>query len=61
MDIHQPRTMASQEEMKAKMDIHQEKMEDAVRSIQFELEETMKRWKTSCHVSTKRRRFSTGN
>jgi hypothetical protein len=33
MDIHQARTMSTQEEMKAKMDTHQEKMEAAIQSI----------------------------
>jgi hypothetical protein len=34
--------MSTQEEMKAKMDIHQEKMEAAIHSIRSELEETIK-------------------
>jgi flagellar biosynthesis chaperone FliJ len=42
MDIHQARTESTQEEMKAKMDIHQEKMEAAINSIRTELEETIK-------------------
>jgi hypothetical protein len=55
MVIHQARTESIQEEMKAKMDIHQEKMEAAIHSIQSELEETSNiGWNTSCLVSTKR-------
>jgi hypothetical protein len=42
MDIHQARTMSTQEDIKAKMDIHQEKMEAAMQSIRSELEETIK-------------------
>jgi hypothetical protein len=38
MDIHQSRTLSTQEEMKAKMDIHQEKMEAAIHSICSELD-----------------------
>jgi hypothetical protein len=34
--------MSTQEEMKAKMDIHQEKVEAAMHSIRSELEETIK-------------------
>jgi hypothetical protein len=40
LDIHQARTMSTEVEMKAKMSIHQENMEAAIHSIQFELEET---------------------
>jgi hypothetical protein len=42
MDIHQARTVSSQEELKAKMDIHQEKMEAATQSNRSKLEETIK-------------------
>jgi hypothetical protein len=42
MDIHQAGTQYAQEEMKAKKDIHQEKMEAAIHSIRSELEETIK-------------------
>jgi hypothetical protein len=42
MDIQQARTESTQEEMKARMDIHQEKMEAAIHSIWSELEETIK-------------------
>jgi hypothetical protein len=42
MDIHQARTVSTQEEMKAKMDINQEKMEAAIHSIQSQ--ETIKHW-----------------
>jgi hypothetical protein len=41
MDIHQTRTMSIQEEMKAKMDVHQEKVEATIHSIRSELEETI--------------------
>jgi predicted ATP-binding protein involved in virulence len=63
MDIHQARTDSIQEEIKAKKDIHQEKMEAAIQSIQSELEETIKNigWKMSRHVSTKRRRACARN
>jgi hypothetical protein len=43
MDIHQARTGSTQEEMKANMDIHQEKMEAAMLSIWSELEKTKHR------------------
>jgi hypothetical protein len=42
MDIYQVRTVSIQEDMKAKMDIHQEKMEAAIHSIWSELEEALK-------------------
>jgi hypothetical protein len=42
MDIHQAGSVSTQEEMKAEMDIHQEKMEAAIHSIRSELEETTK-------------------
>jgi hypothetical protein len=42
MDIHQARVMSTQEEMKTKMDIQQEKMETVIRSIRSELEKTIK-------------------
>jgi hypothetical protein len=42
MHIHQARTVSTQVEIKAKVDIHQEKMEAAIHSIPFELEETIK-------------------
>jgi hypothetical protein len=42
MDIRQPRTESAQEEVKAKMDIHQEKMQATIHSIQSELQETIK-------------------
>jgi hypothetical protein len=42
MDIHQVRTVSTQEEMKAKMDAHHEKIEAIVHSIWSELEETLK-------------------
>jgi hypothetical protein len=41
MDIYQPRTESAQE-MKVKMDIHQEKMQTTIHSIQSELQETIK-------------------
>jgi hypothetical protein len=44
MDINQDTTESTQEEMKAKMDIHQVKMEAAIHSIRSEFEETMKHW-----------------
>jgi hypothetical protein len=44
MDIHQTRTESIQEEIKAKMGIHQEMMESAIQSIQSQLEDTIKRW-----------------
>jgi hypothetical protein len=57
MDIHQPRTVSTQEEMKSTMDIHQEKMEAAIRTLRrSELQETIKH-----RVSTKRRRVSARN
>jgi hypothetical protein len=43
MVIHRTRTMFTQEEIKAKLDIHQKKMETATHSIRFKLE-TMKHW-----------------
>jgi hypothetical protein len=36
--------MSTQEEMKARLDIHQEKMEAAIRSIRSKLEEPIKHW-----------------
>jgi hypothetical protein len=42
MDIHQARTESTQEEMKAKIDIRQKKMEAAIHSIWSGLEETIK-------------------
>jgi hypothetical protein len=36
--------MSTQEEMKTKVDIHQEKMEATIHSIQSELEEGIKHW-----------------
>jgi hypothetical protein len=44
MDTHQAWTLIAQEEMKAKMDIHQEMMDAAIHFILFELEETIKHW-----------------
>jgi hypothetical protein len=44
MDIHQSRTVSAQEDMKVKMDIHQEKMEATIHSIRSNLEETTKHW-----------------
>jgi hypothetical protein len=45
----------NQENLKAKMDIHQKKMEATIHSIRLELERPPNiRWKTSCRVSTKR-------
>jgi predicted KAP-like P-loop ATPase len=40
-DSLQARTKCSQEEVKAKMDMHQEKMEAAIHSNRSELEETI--------------------
>jgi hypothetical protein len=42
MDIRQARTESTQDEMKAKMDIHQEKMEVAIQSNWFEVEDSVK-------------------
>jgi hypothetical protein len=42
MDIHQARTVSTQEEMKAKMDIHQEKVETTIHSVRSQLEEIIK-------------------
>jgi hypothetical protein len=44
MDIHQARTESTQEEMKAKMGILQEKMEATVNSIWSNLKETIEHW-----------------
>jgi uncharacterized membrane-anchored protein YjiN (DUF445 family) len=44
MDVHQARTMSTKEEIKAKVDIQQEKMEAAIHSIWSELGETIKHW-----------------
>jgi hypothetical protein len=44
MDIHQARPESTQEETKAKMNIHQEKMEAAIHSTQSELDEAIKHW-----------------
>jgi uncharacterized protein YtpQ (UPF0354 family) len=41
MDVQETRTESTQEEMKTKMNIHQEKMEAAIHSIWSELEETI--------------------
>jgi hypothetical protein len=41
MGIHQARTEPTEEEMKAKMNIKQEKMEVAIHSIRSELEKTI--------------------
>jgi hypothetical protein len=41
MGIHQARTVSTHEEMKAKMDIHQEKMEAAIHSLRSELEDVL--------------------
>jgi hypothetical protein len=38
MDVNQARTVSTQKGMKAKMDIHKEKMETTIHSIQFYLE-----------------------
>jgi hypothetical protein len=62
MDIHQSRTTSTQEEMKAKMDTHQEKMKAAVHSIRSELEQTIKHQvEDVLYVSSKRRRASARN
>jgi hypothetical protein len=42
MDTYQARTETTEEEMKAKMNIHHKKMEAAIHSIRAELEETIK-------------------
>jgi pyrimidine operon attenuation protein/uracil phosphoribosyltransferase len=44
MDLHEARTMSTQEEMKAKVGICQEKMEATIHSIWSELEERIKHW-----------------
>jgi hypothetical protein len=44
MDIHQVRTMFTQEGMEAKMDMYQEKVEAATYYILSELEETIEHW-----------------
>jgi hypothetical protein len=42
MIIHQGRTVLNHEEIKAKVDIHQEKMEAVIYYLQPEFEKTMK-------------------
>jgi BMFP domain-containing protein YqiC len=42
MDTQQARTLSTQEQIKAKMDIHQEKMEGAIHPIRSELEKAIK-------------------